>query len=239
MVLTDMHRVGLVVMDGRVVPYTATPPAVVVTITTAQQSQVAAARARQTLGNQLYVNQIGSYNAVDVVQSGTYNLADITINQGDSNSIGLDQLGAKHYSYIGINGSNNTVNTYQSNSGAAGVVGHYSGVTITGNNNTSNVTQTGDAEKQSFVLINGNSNSITNIQSGTGTKYSDIKATGNGHAVNLTQTDSGVHAARIEVTNAGGSSNVNITQQGSVNQTYQLQQSCANAGGCSVTLTQQ
>ena len=221
--------------------YTATPPApaVVVNITTEQQAQVTAARARQTIGNQLYVNQIGSYNSVDVVQSGTYNLADVTINQGDSNNIGLDQLGAKNYSYIGINGSNNTVNTYQSNSGGNGVVGHYSGVTVTGNSNIANVTQTGDAEKQSFILINGSSNNITNIQSGTGTKYSDIKATGNGHTVSLDQRDNGSHAARIEVTNAGGSSNVNILQQGSTNQTYLLQQSCANAGGCAVTLTQQ
>lgn len=219
--------------------YVATPPAVVVTITTEQQSQVAAARARQTLGNQLYVNQIGSYNTIDVVQSGTYNLADVTINQGDSNNIGLDQLGIKNYAYISINGSSNTVNTYQSNSGGVGVVGHYSATTITGNSNTSSVSQTGDAEKQSFVLINGSSNSITNNQSGIGTKYSDIKATGNGHTVSLTQSDAGAHSARIEVTNSGGASNINVIQQGNTNQTYQLQQSCANAGGCSVTMTQQ
>ena len=173
------------------------------------------------------------------MQSGTYNLADISINQGNSNNIGLDQLGVKNYSYIGINGSNNTVNTYQSNSGGNGVVGHYSGVTVTGNSNTANVTQTGDAEKQSFILIDGSSNSITNTQFGTGTKYSDIKATGNGHTVVLDQKDGGSHAARIEVTNAGGASNVNILQQGNTNQTYLLQQSCANAGGCSVTMTQQ
>lgn len=215
--------------------YTAAPPAVVVNITTTQQSQVASARARQTIANQVYVNQVGSYNSVDVLQSGTYHLTDIVVN-GDSNIIGLDQLGTKHYSYIGITGSSNAVNTFQSNNAGAG---HYSGVTITGNNNAANVTQTGDGEKTSFILVNGNTNNITNIQAGTGTKYSDIKTTGNGHTVSLDQKDTGAHSARIEVTNSGGSSTVNVLQQGNTNQTYLLQQSCANAGGCSVTMTQQ
>lgn len=215
--------------------YTPTPPAVVVTITTNQQSQIAAARARQTIANQLYINQVGSYNNIDVLQSGTYHLSDITVT-GDSNSVGLDQLGIKHYSNIGISGSSNTVNVYQSNTTGTG---HTSGITIIGNSNNANISQTGDAEKTSFVVIDGSSNTITNTQSGTGTKYSDIKATGNGHTVNLQQTDAGAHAARIEVTNSGGSSNVNIIQQGNTNQTYLLQQSCANAGGCSVTMTQQ
>jgi len=213
-------------------------PAIQVGITTLQQTNKTAARNRQTIANQIYVNQVGSYNTVDVLQSGTYHLTDITI-QGDSNSIGLDQLGWKNYSNININGSSNITNVYQSNSGTASTPGHYSSVDVTGNTNTVNVSQTGDAEKTSFIIINGNTNNITNNQVGTGTKYSDIKATGNGHTVSLDQKDAGAHSARIEVTNSGGSSTVNVLQQGNTNQTYLLQQSCANAGGCSVTMTQQ
>lgn len=213
-------------------------PAIVVNITPTQQTNKTAARNRQTIANQIYVNQVGSYNTIDVLQSGTYHLTDITI-QGDSNTVGLDQLGWKNYANININGSSNTANVYQSNSGTTSSLGHYSSVGITGNTNTVNVSQTGDAEKTSFILINGNTNSITNNQFGTGTKYSDIKATGNGHTVSLDQKDSGAHSARIEVTNSGGSSTVNVLQQGNTNQTYLLQQSCANAGGCSVTMTQQ
>lgn len=220
--------------------YTAAPPppAVTVAITQQQQLQLNAARARQTYSNQINIDQIGSYNSIDVMQSGSYHLADINITN-NSNAIGLDQLGIKNYAKILIDGSNNTTNVYQTNSGGVGVVGHFSATTITGNYNTTSTTQTGDGEKQSFILINGNNNNITNNQFGTGTKYSDIKATGNGHTVMLDQKDSGAHAARIEVTNAGGASNVNVTQQGNTNQTYLLQQSCANAGGCSVTMTQQ
>ena len=213
-------------------------PSIQVNITPTQQTNKTAARNRQTIANQIYVNQVGSYNTIDVLQSGTYHLTDITI-QGDSNTVGLDQLGWKNYANININGSSNTTNVYQSNSGTGATPGHYSSVGITGNTNTVNVSQTGDAEKTSFVLINGNNNNITNNQFGTGTKYSDIKATGNGHIVSLDQKDAGAHSARIEVTNSGGSSTVNVLQQGNTNQTYLLQQSCANAGGCSVTMTQQ
>jgi hypothetical protein len=213
-------------------------PSIQASITTLQQTNKTAARNRQTIANQIYVNQVGSYNTVDVLQSGTYHLTDITI-QGDSNSIGLDQLGWKNYSNININGSSNTTNVYQSNSGTASTPGHYSSVEVTGNTNTLNVSQTGDGEKTSFILIDGNNNNIINNQVGTGTKYSDIKATGNGHTVSLDQKDAGAHSARIEVTNSGGSSTVNVLQQGNTNQTYLLQQSCANAGGCSVTMTQQ
>jgi len=145
-------------------------PAVVVNISPTQQTNKTAARNRQTIANEVYVNQVGSYNSADVLQSGTYHLTDITI-QGDSNSVGLDQLGWKNYANININGSSNTTNVYQSNSGTGVTPGHYSSVGITGNTNAVNVSQTGDGEKTSFILIDGNTNNITNNQVGTGTKY--------------------------------------------------------------------
>lgn len=212
-------------------------PVPVVTITTEQQTQVNNARSRQTLGNQVYINQIGSYNAIDVLQSGTYNLVDVIVD-GDSNNVNVDQYGAKNYNRTSVTGTGNTTNVYQSNSGG-NVTGHHSGVTITGSNNQVGVTQTNDAEKISFISVSGSSNTINNFQSGTGAKYSDIKTVGNGHTVTLDQKDAGAHAARIEVTNIGGASNVNVLQQGNTNQSYLLQQQCATASGCSVTITQQ
>jgi hypothetical protein len=213
-------------------------PAVVVNITPTQQTNKSNARNRQTIANQIYVNQVGSYNSVEVLQSGTYHLTDISV-QGDSNAVGLDQLGWKNYSNIDINGSSNITNVYQSNSGTGLTPGHYSDIGIIGNTNTINVSQTGDGEKTSFISVDGNTNTIINNQFGTGTKYSDIKATGNGHSITLDQKDGGAHAARIDVTNNGGSSVVNVLQQGNTNQTYSIQQSCATVGGCSITLTQQ
>ena len=71
-----------------------------------------------------------------------------------------------------------------------------------------------------------------------GTHYLDINLSGNGHNVTASQTGAGNHATTLDLTNAGGASTVNVTQQGSTAQTYSLQQSCANAAGCSTTITQ-
>lgn len=208
------------------------------TITQTQQNQIAAARARQTIANQVNITQIGSYSNIDVMQSGTYHLVDVNLG-GDSNDVGVSQYGKKNYAKVSISGDNNTVGVYQTNSGGVAVTGHFSSTTIVGLSNNVNVSQTGDGEKLSFINVGGNSNNITNNQFGTGSKYADIKATGNGHSVTLDQKDGGSHAARIDVTNNGGASNINVLQQGNTNQTYSIQQSCATAGGCSVTITQQ
>jgi hypothetical protein len=213
-------------------------PVYTASITTTQQSKVTAARARQSYSNQVNIDQVGSYNNIDVIQSGTYHLTDIVL-INNSNNLDVYQSGSKNYSKIGVDGAGNTANVYQSNSGANTVTGHFTETLLIGNSNTVNVTQTGDGEKINFTSINGNSNTVNHLQNGTGTKYSDIKATGNGHSITLDQKDGGNHAARIEVTNAGGSSNIIILQQGNTSQVYSIQQSCATVGGCNVTLTQQ
>ncbi len=218
---------------------TAAPPAPTVSITAEQQSRVNAARARQTYKNEVNIEQIGHYNNIDVIQSGYYHLVDINIS-GDTNLVDVAQYGIKNYARVQTsNGSNNSVNIYQHNSGGAQVIGHYAETAIVGSNNSVTLNQTGDGAKQSFVNINGNLNVVNNLQNGTSSKYADIKTTGNGHSITLDQKDGGSHAARIDVTNIGGASTVNVLQQGNTTQNYILQQSCATTGGCSVTITQQ
>jgi hypothetical protein len=211
-------------------------PSYSATITAEQQAKVNAARARQTYKNEVNIDQIGNYNSIDVIQSGFYHLVDVTV-AGDSNILDIGQYGIKNYANVQIQGSGNSLNSQQGNTGVG--VGHFSEMLISGNNNTIVNNQSGNGEKISFISNNGNANAISSTQSGSGTKYSDIKATGNGHTVMLDQKDGGAHGARIEVTNNGGSSNINVLQQGNANQTYSIQQSCATVGGCSVTVTQQ
>lgn len=213
------------------------PPPPAVTITAVQQSQIDSARARQTIGNQIYINQIGSFNTTNASQSGTYNLTDITIN-GDSNYVDVDQNGKKNYSKVDVAGSSNTTIVYQLNTTST-AIGHFSGLNVTGSSNIVTVSQSGEGEKQSFITVNGSNSTISNFQNGSSAKYSDIKTTGNGHTVSLDQKDGGAHAARIDVTNIGGASNINVLQQGNTNQSYLIQQSCATVGGCSITVTQQ
>jgi len=213
------------------------PPSYTATITPEQQSRIDAARLRQTYKSEINIDQIGNYNNIDVVQSGFYHLVDVTVS-GDSNIVDLAQSGIKNYTRIQLQGSSNSVNNFQSNSGGL-TPGHFSEIIVAGNNNNIINSQTGDGEKITFIYVNGNINSISNNQSGSGTKYSDLKTIGSGHSIVLEQKDFGQHAARIEVTNNGGASNINVTQQGNVNQTYSIQQSCATVGGCAVTMTQQ
>lgn len=211
-------------------------PSYSATITAEQQAKVNAARARQTYKNEVNIDQIGNYNSIEVIQSGFYHLVDVTV-AGDSNILDIGQYGIKNYAKVHIQGSGNSLNSHQGNTGVG--AGHFSEMLISGNNNTIVNNQSGNGEKISFISNNGNANAISSTQSGSGTKYSDIKATGNGHTVMLDQKDGGAHGARIEVTNNGGSSNINVLQQGNANQTYSIQQSCATVGGCSVTVTQQ
>jgi len=211
-------------------------PSYSATITSEQQTKVNAARARQTYKNEVNIDQIGNYNNIDVIQSGFYHLVDVTV-AGDSNILDIGQYGIKNYANVYIQGSGNSLNSHQGNTGVG--VGHFSEMLISGNNNTIVNNQSGNGEKISFISNNGNGNAISNTQSGSGNKYSDIKSTGNGHTVMLDQKDGGAHGARIEVTNNGGASNINVLQQGNNNQTYSIQQSCAAVGGCSVTVTQQ
>lgn len=220
--------------------YTATPPAPTysATITTSQQSQKTAARARQTYSNQVNISQIGSYNNIDVVQSGAYHLVDVLV-ANDSNTINVSQYGVKNYAKVNVNGGSNIVDVYQTNIGAAGDVGHMTFTEVTGNSNNVNVYQSGHGEKSNFTTVSGSSNTVNHIQNGSGTHYSDIKLTGNGHNITLNQHNNANHSARIDVTNNGGASTINVTQEGSTNQTYSIQQSCVTVGGCSVSLTQQ
>lgn len=210
-------------------------PAIV--ITTEQQNKLNAARARQTYKNEVNIDQIGNYNNIDVIQSGFYNLVDVTV-LGDSNNVDVSQSGIKHYTKVYIDGAGNTVNSYQSNTTNLSP-GHFSEMLITGNSNTVINSQTGEGEKSSFISINGSANNINNSQTGSAAKYSDIKATGNGHTVVVDQKDGGTHKARVEVINSGGASNINLLQQGNTPQSYILQQTCANIGGCSLSIVQQ
>jgi len=210
-------------------------PAIV--ITTEQQNKLNAARARQTYKNEVNIDQIGNYNNIDVIQSGFYNLVDVTV-LGDSNNVDISQSGIKHYTKVYIDGAGNTVNSYQSNTTNLSP-GHFSEMLITGNSNTVINSQTGEGEKSSFISINGSANNINNSQTGSAAKYSDIKATGNGHTVVVDQKDGGTHKARVEVINSGGASNINLLQQGNTPQSYILQQTCANIGGCSLSIVQQ
>lgn len=195
----------------------------------------------------------GNLNEITVrqgTQSGSStgrNLLELSVN-GNSNTLNLNQgrnsdgtnPGAdsnNHYQMLNLTGSTNTVTTVQKD-GSNTAQGHFMENTISGNSNIINLTQQGNGGKILFGNVNGNSNSATVNQKDSGQHYLDFALIGNGHNLNVIQEGTGSHKATISLTNAGGAATVNLNQQGVNNQTYSIQQSCANPSGCTTTVTQ-
>jgi len=226
-------------------------PAYSSSITNAQQTRKTSETAQRTgqSGNLLYIEQVGDNNNITIRQGVTItgkNRIELYAN-GNNNTLNLNQGyntdGSipnseynNHYQYLNLSGSSNNITTKQIN--GSSTVGHFMETTVSGNTNTLNMTQQGVGSKTLFLNVNGGSNSVTTNQKDAGQHYLDINLIGNGHTVNTIQEGAGNHAATINFTNAGGASTLNMNQSGSTNQTYSINQSCANASGCSTTITQ-
>jgi len=220
-------------------------------ITVSQQTRKNSETAQQTgqSGNLLYIEQVGDNNDITIRQGITItgkNRIELYAN-GNNNTLNLNQgynvdgtvsLSEynNHYQYLNISGASNNITTKQINGTVN--LGHFMETTISGNTNVLNMTQQGSGSKTLFLNVNGGSNSVTTNQKEGGQHYLDLSLTGNGHTVNATQQGTGNHAATINFTNSGGASSLNLNQSGSTNQTYSINQSCANAGGCATTITQ-
>jgi len=233
--------------------YTPPPPAPTYSsgITTAQTTRKNSETAQRTgqSGNLLYIEQIGDNNDITIRQGITItgkNRIELYAN-GNNNTLNLNQGynvdGSvpnleynNHYQYLNLSGASNNITTKQIN--GTSTVGHFMETTVSGNTNVLNMTQQGSGSKTLFLNVNGGSNSVTTNQKEGGQHYLDLSLTGNGHTVNATQQGTGNHAATINFTNSGGASSLNLNQSGSTNQTYSINQSCANAGGCATTITQ-
>lgn len=220
-------------------------------ITNVQQSRKTSESTQRTnqSGNGIYIDQIGDNNNITIRQGITItgkNRIELYSN-GNNNTLNLNQgynsdgsiPGSEynnHYQYLNISGASNNITTKQINGTVN--LGHFMETTISGNTNVLNMTQQGTGSKTLFLNVNGGSNSVTTNQKEGGQHYLDLSLTGNGHTVNAIQEGAGNHAATINFTNSGGASSLNLNQSGSTNQTYSINQSCANAGGCATTITQ-
>ncbi len=176
-------------------------------------------------------------NLIELYVQGNGN--NVTISQARSMTGTLDgQESGGHYLQLNMTGDINTVTMRQGNDGGASS-GHFALLNVNGNFNNLTIKQANNNEKQFFGTVGGSSNFMNVTQQGTGLHYLDLTLTGNGNSATVLQKDSGGHHATIALTNAGGASTLNLTQQGATNQVYSIQQTCANAAGCSVSVTQQ
>lgn len=162
---------------------------------------------RTTADSQVFIEQIGTGNTIDVTQSGTRQ---------------------NYLKYYG-NGSNNNVTVQQSGNASTSV--NYADLTVNGNSNTLNVTQqsTGGG-KGVFVTVNNNSNIINITQKDSGSHYLDLTLSGGNKTVDVLQQGSAGHMASINLN--GNPTSLNLTQSGSTQNFYSITHNCATAGGC-------
>jgi hypothetical protein len=177
-------------------------------------------------------NSAGSFSDNNVTLldvNGTNN--NINIRQGDN----VDDAGG-HRTKLNVTGNYNTVGINQHNDGGVGSNGHFMDIDIAGNSNTAYVDQKADGDKMLFLDVNGASNTIDILQQGTGEHFLDITL-GSNQTVDITQDGSGSHAATIDM--SGYTSGLTLSQSGTTDQTYSLNQICTNSNGCGTTTVNQ
>jgi len=157
------------------------------------------------------------------------NNTNLTVNQGDHAN---DQ--GEHKSIIDLNGNSNTVNLTQYDGGTLSK--HFAFIDVDALSNNLTITQKDNGQKTIFLDINANSNTGTFIQEDTGLHYLDVTLGSASNTVDITQRGSGNHAARVDLD--GYSTDFDLIQQGSSAQSYELDNTCSNALGCTINNTQ-
>jgi hypothetical protein len=169
---------------------------------------------RTTQDSQVYIDQIGNSNTIEIIQSGTRN----------------------NYAKYQGNGSYNDIFIGQSSTNSAAT--NYTDLTVNGNSNNVTITQqsTGGA-KGAFVSISDNNNTLLLQQKDSGSHYADVTISGGNKNVDVLQQGSASHMARIGLT--GLPVDLSLTQSGSTQNFYSINFNCATVGGCAKITVQQ
>jgi len=179
----------------------------------------------------------GDYNTVNLSQKSDNNVLlfdvngdhnDLIVSQGDN----VNDTGG-HRAIIDITGNYNYTSLTQYDTGFGS--GQFSDININGNDNTITSHQR-ETDKMLFIDIDGNNNTVTTNQKDTGNHFLDITL-GSNQTVTATQEGSGDHNATINMN--GYTSGLSLTQSGSTDKNYVLDQTCANSGGCGTTTINQ
>ena len=182
-------------------------------------------------------NISGDYNTVNLSQKSDNNVLLFGIN-GDHNDLIVSQGDnvndtGDHRAIIDITGNYNYTSLTQYDTGFGS--GQFSDININGNDNTITSHQR-ETDKMLFIDIDGNDNTVTTNQKDSGNHFLDITL-GSNQTVTATQEGSGDHNATINMN--GYTSGLSLTQSGSTDKVYSLDQTCVNSGGCGTTTINQ
>ena len=164
--------------------------------------------------SQVYIDQVGNSNMIEIIQSHTSN---------------------NHAKYQS-NGSFNDVFIGQSSTNASAT--NYTDLLVNGNSNNVTITQqsTGGT-KGAFVTINNNNNTLLLQQKDSGSHYADVSLSGGNKNVDILQQGSASHMTKIGLT--GLPVDLSLSQSGSTQNFYSINFNCATTGGCpKITVTQ-
>jgi hypothetical protein len=186
----------------------------------------------QSANNYLYIEQVsGSFNTVNVTQSGTKNTINLGLAGTGSNNVTLNQTGSAYLNSL-VQGNNNSFTSTQTNTAGS----NYQETKIIGNSNAVITSQTGNSSQLMFNTINGSNNTVTATQTGTAQHYLETKLTGNGNSVLSDQSGSLSNKANIDLTNGGGPATLDLQQTGG--KSFTIIQTCTNPAGCNTTVRQ-
>ena len=169
---------------------------------------------RTSQDSQVYIDQVGNSNIIEIIQSGTRN----------------------NYAKYQSNGSFNDVFIGQSSTNASAT--NYTDLTVNGNSNNVTITQqsTGGT-KGAFVNISDNNNTLLLQQKDAGSHYADVTLSGGNKNVDILQQGSASHMAKVGLT--GMPVDLSLSQTGSTQNFYSINFNCATVGGCAKITVQQ
>ena len=193
--------------------------------------------------NHVHVEQVGSGDDLElnIDQMGYGNTIEFSFDHS-GNVFNLSQSGNDNYigwvSYWGsgkswggdVDGVNNNEADMQLN-------GATYGRHIWGNNNDVDIYQNGTHTHNLDIHVSNVDHDVW--QDGQGSHYNQTYFYGSTHGsdTNVSQTGDANHNSQIRIY-GNQPVTLNLTQQGSTNQSYILNQSCYTTGGCSITVTQ-
>jgi hypothetical protein len=169
---------------------------------------------RTSQDSQVYIEQLGDVNTVTVQQTGTLNNYAEYNGNGSYNNVNINQSGnansVANYIELNINGNSNTTNLTQSSTG--GGKGIYA--TVNNSNNSLTILQKDAGSHYTEVLLNGGNKTVDITQQGSAGHMARVELSGNPIGLTLTQSGSTQqnYSINYNCTTAGGCGAVTVQQ---------------------------
>lgn len=169
---------------------------------------------RTTADSQVHIEQIGNSNTITVQQTGTKNNYAEYNGNGSFNTVNITQSGtsstAANYAEVNVTGNSNNVNvTQQSTGGGKGAF-----VTVNDHNNAITLTQKDNGSHYANIIVSGGNKTVDVLQQGSASHMANINLSGTPTSLNLTQQGSTQQFYSIthNCATAGGCSAITVTQ---------------------------